>query len=196
MDNIEQLIQDASAIKLPKWKLDKLKGEWEAEFRKGDQNLSEIDQVKVENRHLKEQLKRMEQMYQQLNLEHTQLANELLEYKLKAEKSGRSCRGAREPDSRPKPRSRRRWTTLCKKNLALVGYNDKLQDEIQVLEMELIKTRQEYVAVCRGARRNDPEMGRPQAGAGLATAAAALGAVMVAHGCGRVRADAVPSTVQ
>ncbi|KAI9193509.1 rab-GTPase-TBC domain-containing protein [Polychytrium aggregatum] len=158
MDNIEQLIQDASAIKLPKWKLDKLKGEWEAEFRKGDQNLSEIDQVKVENRHLKEQLKRMEQMYQQLNLEHTQLANELLEYKLKAEKSGdrvealeSQVEGFKDLLAQDRlsaeAKVKEEMDYLCKKNLALVGYNDKLQDEIQVLEMELIKTRQEYVAV-------------------------------------------------
>ncbi|KAJ1564777.1 GTPase-activating protein [Nowakowskiella sp. JEL0078] len=87
LSNVTQLIHDASAIRLPKNRLDKLASEYKEKLEKSGPEHLEKEQLRTENRRMHEQLRRMEEAYEQLNREHISLANDFITAKMSRERA-------------------------------------------------------------------------------------------------------------
>jgi len=80
-NDIDELINDASEIKIPKRRLDKLANHFVQMTKEFDDNTQKIDQIKKENRELNTEVQRLSLAVESLTKENTQLRNIVEDYK-------------------------------------------------------------------------------------------------------------------
>ncbi|KAI8811019.1 rab-GTPase-TBC domain-containing protein [Cladochytrium replicatum] len=160
--NVNQLIHDASAIRLPRNKLDKLAAEHRELLKKSGPDHLAHEQLRAENRRVHEHLRRMETAYEQLNREHIALANELVSLKMSRERAFEKAEelettvvgltaavGAER--AKAEGELREEMEALAKKNVELISKNAGLQEVVEGLEEQLAETRVKY-ADCENER--------------------------------------------
>lgn len=152
--SIDTLMIDASEIKLKKSRVDKLKKDWEHDQIKVDPEYLSSDALRQQNVTLREQMKRMEQAYEQLNKEHIVLANQYLAQSINQEKMNDSFEGMQEKmdefqsiidGSLSEPMyDNEEMQRLANKNMKLVQRNCELEDRISELEYMLVEVRMRH----------------------------------------------------
>lgn len=144
------LIADAAAVKITKARLDKLQAEFEDQLKKEtDINSLGSDQLRTQNRHMSDQLKKLESAYELLNREHIALANENVEKtnlieKLLLEKEEllEQVNGLRSVVQDDRMRAEKvvkdEMDGLMRKNLGLTSRNVELQDHLNDICVYLV----------------------------------------------------------
>ncbi|KAJ3071151.1 GTPase-activating protein [Quaeritorhiza haematococci] len=154
-NSVNALIQDASAVRVTKSRLDKLALEFDELQKKNDPERLEAQQLRILTRHLQDQVKRVESAYEQLNREHITLANEFVDYKVVAERNAERCeeltiqveglkRVLADDRNSAERAVKDEMDALMRKNLELTRRNAEYQDQILYLEDLLTKTKLQY----------------------------------------------------
>jgi predicted nuclease with TOPRIM domain len=136
------LIADAVNVKISKARLDKLQIEFEEMLKKEtDVNTIGSDQLKTHNRHLQDQLKKLENAYELLNREHIELANthvekcnlvEKLQHRIEElEEQVAGLRSVVQDDrKRAEEAVKEEMDSVMQKNLVLTRRNVELSDSL------------------------------------------------------------------
>ena len=151
-ENMNQLVQDASAIQISRRKLDKWQKEYLELLYKQSPEVLEAEQAKEESRQHIETIKKMGRDYETLNMEHVDLVNKYLQ-----EKETREMLQERNEELTEKVHSyviilqqdrsvaeenvREEMDELVKRNMELVKYNASLEETIHDLEQKLLSAR-------------------------------------------------------
>ncbi|KAJ3044516.1 GTPase-activating protein [Rhizophlyctis rosea] len=160
--SVAALIIDASSVRVTKHRLDKLAVEFTDMMRKASPEAKEVQRLEIDNRRLMETVRRMEAEFEQLNKEHIELANKLLEVRVqhdeKAEEVERLRRivdesaGAKEVARKEAEVGvKEEMDRLAVKNLELTHKNAELVDEVAVLQDVLRDTKTRF-AECENER--------------------------------------------
>ncbi|KAJ3121823.1 GTPase-activating protein [Nowakowskiella sp. JEL0407] len=163
LENVTQLIHDASNIRLPKSKLDKLAQEYKEILEKSGPEFLEKEELRNENRRLRERLRRMDEAYEQLNREHIGLANELISAQIARERAVEKIEELEEQVEGLKDvvkterlnvemELRDHMQLLAQKNLELTTHNAELQEGNDQLERMLTATKMRH-AECENERQ-------------------------------------------
>jgi chromosome segregation ATPase len=152
VDNMNQLVQDASKISISKRKLDRWQDEYLDLLHKQSPEVLEAEESKQEVRRHLETIKRMERDYETLNREHVDLVNKFL-----IEKDNHEQAQERNEELTEKVNSyiviiqqdrrvaeeqvKSEMDELVKRNMELVKYNAALEETIHDLEQKLFSAR-------------------------------------------------------
>lgn len=150
--NIDSLIYDASQIKIPKSRLDKLAEEHVEMVRKTSQDFVDACNLRNENYRLADRLKILEADYEVLTKEHVAMANAKIEAQLALERSLErneeleiTLSGLKEilSDDRKSAEYQVKveMDMLAQKNVDLIGKNALLEEEIVGLQEQLVEMR-------------------------------------------------------
>ncbi|KAJ3284376.1 GTPase-activating protein [Borealophlyctis nickersoniae] len=160
--SVSALIVDASAVRLTKHRLDKLATEFADIMRKTSPEAREVARLEIDNRRLVETVRRMEGEYEQLNREHIDLANRLLDTRVRSDQYAdqvetlgnlvaqlkqevENARKAKEAEVQEE------MERLAMKNLELTRRNAELVEECCVLQDVLEDTKLRF-AECENER--------------------------------------------
>ena len=160
--SVAALIVDASGVRVTKHRLDKLGAEFTDMMRKASPEAKEVQRLEIDNRRLMETVRRMEAEFEQLNREHIELANKLLETRVaRDEKADEVERLRMEVDRAAEEKELARkeaevavkeeMDRLAVKNLELTKKNADLVDEVAVLNDVLTDTKTRF-AECENER--------------------------------------------
>ena len=152
VDNVNQLVQDASTISISKRKLDQWSKEYLEVLRQQSPEVLEAEAVKEENRKLVKQVKHLESNYESLNREHVNLVNTYMQEKQKhetarehiedLEEQVKSLKSILSLDRKGAEEQVKKETDeLADKNIQLTNINSMLEDTIASLEQKLLKSR-------------------------------------------------------
>ena len=150
--NIDSLIYDASQIKIPKSRLDKLAEEHVEMVRKTSQDFVDACNLRNENYRLSDRLKILEADYEVLTKEHVAMANAKIEAQLALERSLErneeleiTLSGLKQilSDDRKSAeyQVKAEMDMLAKKNVDLIGKNALLEEEIVGLQEQIVEMR-------------------------------------------------------
>ncbi len=146
--NIDALIYDASQIKIPKDRLDKLALEHKELIRHTSPDFLEAEALRSENHRLQDRVRFLEADYETLNREHVTMATDLIELQLQFDKSNTRNEELSEKiqgleavltDDRKSAEAqvKAEMNLLAKKNIRLTEQNAQLEEEIILLQTEL-----------------------------------------------------------
>jgi hypothetical protein len=152
VNNMNQLVSDASTITISKKKLDCWKKEYLDEIRRTSPEVLEAEAVKEENRNIVKKYKGLERNYEALNREHVDLVNKYLEEKAKYEGEHERVQDLQEQVKSLKDilsfdrkvaedQVKVEMHELAQKNIQLTQINIMMEDTAADLERKLLAAR-------------------------------------------------------
>lgn len=153
------LVNDAYAIKLTPAQLQKYALDY-AEFTRIElERASELETLKSNNGTLTLQVKRLEQSLAQLNREHIELANAMVQGKVKNAKLADENEALKEEvaqlkqviDAQPaevEAKLKDEMDRIMERNLEVMSMNRELEEQVADLERELVETKLQFAQVC------------------------------------------------
>jgi ecotropic viral integration site 5 protein len=153
------LVNDAYGIKLTPAQLQKYGADYAEVSRAEMLRVSELENLKSGNASLAVQVKRLEQSLAELNREHIELANAMVQGKMENAKLADENEELREEvvqlkqviDGQPaevEAKLKDEMERIMERNLEVMSMNRELEEQVSELEKQLVETKLQFAQVC------------------------------------------------
>jgi ecotropic viral integration site 5 protein len=151
-------VNDAYGIKLTPSQLNKYAVEYAEHTRLETERTSELENLKTSNGTLTLQVKRLEQSLAELNREHIELANQMVQGKMQNDKLSDENEALREEvvqlkqmiDGLPaaiEGKLKDEMDRIMERNLQVMNLNTELEEQVAELERQLVETKLQFAQV-------------------------------------------------
>ena len=155
---VNEFVNDAYGIKLVPSQLQKYAADYAEYTRVEMQRVAELENLKANNGSLTLQVKRLEQSLAELNREHIELANAMVQGKVENAKLADENEALKEEveqlkrlvESQPaevEARLKEEMDRMMERNLEVMSMNRELEDQVSDLERELVETKLQFAQV-------------------------------------------------
>lgn len=152
-------VNDAYGIKLTPSQLQKYATDYSEAIRVENQRTSELDTLRSNNGALTLQVKRLEQSLAELNREHIELANAMVQGKMDNAKLADENEALKEEvaqlkqvvDAQPaevEAKLKEEMDRIMERNLQVMNINRELEEQVADLEHNLVDTKLQFAQVC------------------------------------------------
>jgi ecotropic viral integration site 5 protein len=149
---------DAYAIKLTPSQLAKYAVDYAEQTRQETERTSELENLKTTNGTLSLQVKRLEQSLAELNREHIELANQMVQGKMENDKLSDENEALKEEviqlkhmlDTLPgevEAKLKDEMDRIMERNLQVMNLNTELEEQVADLERQLVETKLQFAQV-------------------------------------------------
>ena len=151
-------MNDAYAIKLTPPQLQKYASDYTESTRIESERISELESLKTNNNSLTMQVKQLEQSLAELNREHIELANAMVQGKMDNDKLADENEALKEEviqlkemlDKQPaevEAKLKEEMDRIVERNMEVMSMNRELEEQVADLERQLVETKLQFAQV-------------------------------------------------